>query len=244
MANQELALHRAPVEALIKLSKKDPRRQEIERLAHSATQAATVAVVESQRHTEAPRDLRQETFDLLANLIDPSAEEREAFERKGAIFLPVEAKSLQQVYDENSTYFGYLNESGTLRSYIPPQAFEVAVFPNKLRIARSNNSSQFKQLRLTEEFSQKEIEPEFPGAKAIMLPATGTAQIDIAYQKRNEGKVLIPDFWARCLDATSGSRVAYVGRPRPDNRLRVVGWDADRGGARVWALSAVVFVRK
>lgn len=193
---------------------------------------------------EQPRDLLKETLALLANLREPTQKERETLEKKGAIFLPVEAKSLQQVYDKNKGFFAFLNESESLRGYTPPQAFEVAVFLNKLRIDRSNNSSQAKQLLLTEEFSQKDIEPELPDAKAIMLPATGIAQIDITYQKRNNGQVLIPDFWVRALDTTFGSGVADVGRDHPDDRLSVNDWRAVDGDPRVWALPAVVFVRK
>lgn len=191
-----------------------------------------------------PPDLRQVTFDLLANTREPYAKERQLIEKRDGVFLPVEAKSLAQVYTENTEYFGYVNPSEVLRNYTPPLAFEVAVFPSKLKIPRSNNSTQAKQLRLTEYYSKEQIEPEFPEAKAIMLPATGLVQIDIGYQKRNNGKVLLPDFWARALDTAVGSIVASVGRSCPDLGLSVGYWGAGSGNHDVWALPAVVFLRK
>ena len=199
---------------------------------------------EVSRSSEALRDLRKETFDLLAIIREPTAEERQEIEKRDGVFLPVEAKSLETVYSENSEYFRYVNPSESLRSYTPPQAFEVAIFPNKLKIPRSNNKSQENQLRLTEDYSKEQIEPEFPEAKAIMLPATGLVQIDIGYQKRNNGKVLIPDFWVRALDTTVDSYVARVGRFHPDYGLGVHYWDAGHGDPHVWALPAVVFLRK
>src|SRR3989344_2246953 len=75
---------------------------------------------------EKPRDLCRETFDLLGNLGEPTAQEREMLEKQGFIFLRVEAKSLGQVYEENKEYFDYVNPSEILRAYIPPQDFETA----------------------------------------------------------------------------------------------------------------------
>lgn len=191
---------------------------------------------------ETPRDLRQETYELLANLREPTSKERKAFKKRGFVFLTVDAKSLGQICEEEAGYFGFINSSQGLRTYTPPQAFEIAVNPKKLRIPRSNNSSQDKQLRLTKEHSQKEIEPISAGARAVMLPATAIAQADVEYQKQNS-EVLLPDFWVRALDTTVGPDVASVGRDRPSDRLRVSDWGRGHGLPSVWALSAVVFVK-
>lgn len=193
---------------------------------------------------EKPRDLVQETFNLLGNLREPIAEEREVFEQKGYVFITIEAKPLGEVLDENEEYFGFVDPSKNLSSYTPPQTFGVAINPNKLRIERSNNSSQAQQLRMIEEHLQKEIKSIVPDAKAIMLPATGYAQADIQFQKENDGKKLLPDFYARALDTTVGSNVADVGRPDPDDQLDVYDWGADDGADYVWAVPALVFLRK
>lgn len=209
MANEELGLHRASVEALMKLSKKDPRRREIERLAQAAINGANT--VEAAK----PKDLVAATFELLERVGEPTLEEQEALTRKGFIFLPVAAKSLSQVYDDNQEYFGFVNSSQSLKSYAPPQTFEIALKPNALRIPKSNNCSQEKQLQMIGEYSQREIEQEIPNAKAIMLPATGYAQADIEFQKRNNGQKLFADYWVRALDTTIDPYVADVGRDLP-----------------------------
>lgn len=190
---------------------------------------------------EKSRDLVQETYDLLGTLREPTTKERKAFQEKGYVFVAVEAKSLGQVYSENPEYFDYVNPSVNLRAYSPRQDFVIAI---KAPIPRSNNASHPRQLRMIEDYSQTEIESVVPDVKAIMLPATGYAQADIKFQKANDGKKLIPDFYARALDTTVGSHVADVGRARPDRRLRVVGWYRVSGGGDVWALPAVVFLRK
>lgn len=193
---------------------------------------------------EQSRDLRTETFNLLGNLREPTAEEREALEKKGYIFTTIEAKSLAQVYDENPEYFDHVNSSEVLRAYTPPKSFTVAINPDKFRTSRSTNSSQAKQLRMIEENSHSGIELAFPDAKEIMLPATGYAQLDIKFQKSHDGKKLLPDFFARALDTTSGSLVADVGRAHPVGRLFVYAWRAGDGHAHVWASPAVVFLQK
>lgn len=194
--------------------------------------------------TEKPRDLAQETFDLLGSLRESTDQERQILKEKGFIFLTVDAKSLARVRAENEEYFWYTNPSETLQEYTPPQSFEVAINPGELRLIRSNNSSQSKQLRMIGEYSQREIATVVPGAKAIMLPATGYAQLDIKYQKENDGAKLLPDFWARALDITVVPDVADVGRRHPDVRLLVDGWDRGYGPSDVWAVPAVVFVRE
>lgn len=197
----------------------------------------------SERSVKTQLNLREETYELLANLKEPTPEEREAFRKQGFVFLPIGPKSLGQFYEEEAGYFGYVNSSDALRKYKPSQFFEIAVNPKKLRIPRSNDSSQEKQLRLTKEHSQKEIEPISAAARAVMLPATAIAQADIEYQKQNNGKVLIPNFWVRALDTTVGPYVAYVGRNHPADPLSVHDWRRFGGLPNIWALSAVVFVK-
>lgn len=191
-----------------------------------------------------PPDLRQETFDLLGTLRGPSPQERKALGEQGFIFFTVYAKPLGQILAEEREYFKHVHPSKGLRFYTPPQDFKVAIKPREpreLRLPRSNISSRAGQLRMIAEYSRKQIETEVPGAKAIMLPATGYAQLDIAFQKQHDGEKLFKDFRAQALDTTVGSIVASVGRGRPDDPLSVEsGWNP----FRVWAVPAVVFPRK
>lgn len=192
--------------------------------------------------TGIPRDLAQETLNLLSKLREPIVQEREVLTELGFVFLTVDAKSPEQVHAENGDYFEYVDPPDLLQVYIPPQAFEVAVNPSQLRIIGSNHCSLAEQLRMVEDYSRQEIETVAAGAKAIILPATGYAQLDIQYQKENDGRVLIPNFWACALDKGVDSDVAAVGRNSPAFKLGVYAWFRWGSLARLWAVPAVVFV--
>ena len=64
-------------------------------------------------------------------------------------------------------------------------------------------------------------------------------QLDIEHQKRI-GKKLLVGFHARTPDETFGSRVADVGRYRPDGLLRVCVWRRDCALGGVFAFPVVV----
>lgn len=224
----------------------DPDRQFLQGLVSVAEGYNSISKdhpAESEEPSE-PRDLVQETFDLLGNLREPTAEEKEILENNGFVFFTVEAKSLEQVNQDSRQYIDYLHPSEKLRAYTSPQEFVVAIKPSELRLAESNNSSQGKQLKMITEYSQNKLEKLVPSAKAVMLPATGYAQADIEFQRTKDGQKLFPDFWARALDATVDSFVAHVGRGHPGYGLRVGGWSRAYGFHRVWAVPAVVFPRK
>lgn len=206
--------------------------------ARDRRQAAGASANDTEKATKP--DLRTATYELLSQLREPLPEEREAL--KGYLYFPISAKSLAQVMADDRAYFEYVYPLERLRSYTLPGDFVVAVNPQMLRLPNSNNSSQAKQLRMTGEYSKKSIEPLAPHAKAIMLPATALAQMDIAYQKGHQGEKLFLDFWVCALDEAVSPRVALVGRGHPVDRLHVDGWYADDGFPRVWALPAVVFV--
>lgn len=186
--------------------------------------------------------------DLLRLVREPtSIEKQDILKKKGLIFLPVQSKSLAQFVVENQDYFWsdglrHVNSTSQLRDYVPP-VMEVAVNPTQLALPDSFNKSRTTQFNMIEQYSKDEIEPEFPEARAIMLPSTAYAQVDKVYSER-EGEALLKNFYARALDNDSMLYAVIVGRPHPDCKLRAVGWKAVWGNGIVAAVPAVVFLRK
>ncbi|MBI4097106.1 MAG: hypothetical protein HY428_01700 [Candidatus Levybacteria bacterium] len=194
-----------------------------------------------QFRAEAPKvDLRLATFELLSRVREPSSAEQEALRARGYTFVPVGAKSLGQVVAEHPDHFWYVNNSKRLGDYTPP-AMVVALRP-KLALPNGFDKSQADQLALIEAHS-RDLETEFPDAKAVMLPAVAYVQADIAYVEQT-GQPLFRDFYVRALDQTDGSGVAGVGRLHPSRRLVVRGWRAHGGDPNVGAVPAVVFLQK
>ena len=202
--------------------------------------------VTSPQESSPPKpDLRRATYDLLPRLRESSDAEKLALMRRGLISLPVLPKTLLQVIDEDPEYFlegvvGYVGSRPQLRDFVPP-AVSIAVNPLDLGLRGSSPRSQASQLAMINEYSIAEIEPIFPGARAIMLPTSAYVQLDIAYRQQT-GRPLLRDCFARALDQTSGSDVAYVGRSRSGDRLSVGGLLAVGENAYVRAVSGVVFV--
>lgn len=190
-------------------------------------------------------DLRQQTYDLLSSVRGPSPAERQDLEGEGFVFLTVEAKSVGQVVAQKPDYFWedqleYLKTRGALESFVPPRRMEVAVHPERLVLPGSFRPRSA-LLAMIEDYSNTKIEPHFPGAKAIMLPATGNIQADGEY-RRKTGEVLFGNYFAWALDNTAGSLAALVGRFAHNHRLHVLGWPAgDDNGA---AVPAVVFLQQ
>lgn len=194
---------------------------------------------EALRATEA---FVAETYSLLGSLREPTLQERATLSAKGFIFLPVSALSLLQFSEENRDYFGYITPSKDLKFYTPPGDFMVAINTQLLCLPGSNNITYAEQLTRIKEYSKLEIEPELPGARAVMLPATVLAQLDIQFQKRNDGEKLFPDFWVQALDKVFGPYAACVGRFRPGRPLSVDYRYRDCGYELIYAMPAVVFV--
>ncbi len=210
----------------------------------SAKQAAV-----AKGETQIPEpDLRQQTYELLKQVREPSPEEKRDLKEMGFVFLTALPKSFAQVVSEDQDYFWegelkYAIARAELRDYVPP-AITVALNPTRLAIPGSFNKSKDKQLGMIAKYSRDEIEAKFPDAKAVMLPATTYAQADMAYSKVNNGQVLFRDFFARALDNTSEVCSAYVGQYHPGSRFFVYDWDAAHGDDYVGAVPAVVFLRK
>lgn len=192
-------------------------------------------------------DLRLQTLDLLAvnTFREPTAEEKRLLAQRGYdIFLPTKAETLYAVVALNPDYFWdsklhYVNDRPKLRDFVPP-ALTVALRSQQLFLEGSFSKSQGVQLRMTEAESQA-VRQLVPAARAIMLPASTDAQLDLEYfEKTNQ--VLFTNRFARALDKTSDVRVARVGRYLSDSRLHVYEWSRGYGYVILGALSAVVFL--
>lgn len=208
------------------------------------TSAQVAAPVTKEAQTPRP-DLRQQTYELLSRVVEPTDEEkRELREKRGLVFLPMTRQSYAQVVAGDEEHFWdneleYANARPALRDFVPPVAAEVGLIEAQLALPGSFNKSRATALQMIEDYS-KELEAEFPGFKAIMLPVTGYASADKAYSERNPGKVLFKNYFAWGLDDLSGVDSASVGRFHPDRRLHVHGWDRVHDHGHVGAVPAVV----
>lgn len=190
-------------------------------------------------------DLRQQTYELLSLVREPTEEEKEALGKRGIVFLPAQTKSLPQVVSEDQDYFWsgeleYVNRRTELRDYVSPVPLQVGLNFENPAIPGSFNKSKRIQLEMIEEQSQ-ELQKEFPDARLVMLPSTIYSQADKAYKEKT-GRVFFTNFFARALDQTSEVYSADVGRGRPTHRLNVLECFAEFGHGRIGAVPAVVFV--
>lgn len=192
---------------------------------------------------------RERTYELLTIVREPLPEERKGLEAKGFVFLSVEAKTLAQVVSERPSHFwngelDYINGRSypDLREYTP-LAMSVAYNPDQLFVPDSCSNSQERQLRTTEKYSREEIETQFPDAKALVLPATVSAQADIAYFDRT-GKALLGNRCAGALDKSVGSFVVLVSRNLPGRQLDVFDWYAGYSRGGVGVPLALVFLNR
>lgn len=190
-------------------------------------------------------DLRQQTYEHLYLVREPSEQEKEALERRGIVFIPLETKSYAQVVAEDPDYFlqdelKYANARPQLKDYVLPVAVSVGLKPTELALPGSFSKSRDVQLQMIDAYS-RQLQTEFPDARAIMLPSTGYAQADRAY-KLQTGEVLFKNYFARALDDLSGVSAACAGRYDPAGRFGVDVWDARGGDVGVGGVPAVVFV--
>src|SRR3990167_8733862 len=162
-------------------------------------------------------DLRQQTYELLALVREPTEEEKKTLKKRGIVFLFTEIKSLFQVVSQDSNYFWsgeqeYVDSKTELRDYVPPVPLQVGLNFENPAIPGSFNKSKSVQLEMIEEQSQ-ELQKEFPDARLVMLPSTIYAQADKAYKEKT-GEVFFKNIFARALDQTSGvSSMSMSGVP-------------------------------
>lgn len=201
----------------------------------------------AQSETASKVHLRQQTYDLLTLVREPSAEEREFLKvERGLTFLPLRVKSYAQVVAEDEDYFwpnelAYANEKPALRDYVLPVAGEFGFrSPSGLALPNSFRRSRLDQLEMIEEYSQL-LQADVHNARAIMLPSTGYAQADRAYKART-GEVLFRNYFARALDNFSEVFAADAGRNAPSRQFSVGVWSADFGYDNVGGVPAVVLI--
>lgn len=202
-------------------------------------------------------DLLERTYQLLSLVRDPLASEQEAYEKRGYVFFPIEAKTFLEVVLEKPTNFQdrqleFINNCPyqDLITVAPSRSVLVGFNPKKLFLPNSFNQPLVAQLEKTKETSSWEIEiRRFPDVYALMLPATFYAQADIAYLQKT-GVPLFRDRFARALDTTSIDQVtskvqvASVGRFKLGDPLQVNEWVAEYGDEFSGAACGLVFLDK
>lgn len=195
---------------------------------------------------QAPKvNLRQQMYDLLPRLVEPTETEKEALRAKrGLVFLPMTAQSYAQVIAGDEKHFwdkelDYANSRAALRDFVPPVAVEVGLIEGGLALPNSFGKPRAAALKMIDDYSQ-ELATEFPDFRAIALPTTGYASADRAYSKRNPGQVLFKNYSAWCLDNLSGVLAAVAGRGGLGDGFYVHAWYADDGSDYIGAVPAVV----
>ena len=152
----------------------------------------------------------------------PTSSEQEFLESRQFIFLPVEAKTLNEIVSESSEYFNrgtpnYVKSQPNLMMSKSP-ATTIALNPTRLflpgSIPRTSDYPISKERRLTmiEEYSESSIQTELPNAKAIMPLATMLAQADIGFDRRMGRPLLRKECLGQVLDITTNAEDISVGR--------------------------------
>ncbi len=135
----------------------------------------------------------------------------EALKEAGLSIFTIEPKSLAQMLldEEYAPYLGYINPLDVVRNYIPMAAdLAVGLGLSKDRFFKGGTSLPNRNIYVRKPY------------------AVEACQLDIAYQKLNQGKKLFPDFWIKILDEIPRPHVVYVGRSCPEDKLGVPSWVA------------------
>lgn len=189
-------------------------------------------------------DLRQQTYNLLHHLVEPTAEEKEALRaKKGLVFLPITSQSYVQIVAEDPAHFwegelDYATSDPDLRTYVPPVAVEVGFIEADLALPDSFLKRRGAMFQMIEDYSL-DLQTEFPDFRAIKLPVTAYASADRAYSRMKPGQVLFKNYFASCLDDISGG-AASAGRLGPSSQFGVSFWLAGYPLVFVGAVPAVV----
>ena len=190
------------------------------------------------------QSFRAETYAVLGSTREPSVLEQAALEGRGYFFTTLDSQSLGQMYAGDRSYFKAINSSLKLREFSLGRSVKLAICPSNLRLDQTNWCLQAEQFEVVDAYSKSTVEAEFDGGKAIMLPAVGYAQLDIAYSRATGGRRLFADFYARCLDMIDGEEVVSIGRSAEDRGLDVFESYYLTGNPAVWAVPVVVFTAK
>jgi len=197
-------------------------------------------------------DPYQQTYSLLSHLVEPTAEEKDQLKaQRGLVFLPMSALSCADVIATNKPHFWeneleFASSEPALRHFIPRKAVEIGIVETELALPDSFNTTRAAALEMIEDFSQ-ELAKDFPGFRAIMLPATAYAGVDVHYSKLNPDKGLFKNYYTWCLDNVhqdniSTSTAVFAGRYLPKLPFFISSLDPNYGYSRIGAVPAIVKV--
>lgn len=180
----------------------------------------------------------------------------EALKQAGYKFIvPIRSVSMQDLLAEDelreqrgeARRLGYVNDSKRIRATVPPE-MEVAINPARFKIEGSNRLSTGEQkIRVKQE--QARLRGQVPEdirhlVKMEMADPSTLSQLEDKYMDKNNGELLLPDWFARTDIQTVRGDVALVGRGGPADRRDVFDWHRDLGHDFVFAASVVVLPRK
>jgi len=240
MANQaELDLHRASVEALIKLDSSDPRRQAIEKMAQlnninaAGLQDVQVRPVQVAPKESAPVEVRR--F---------SDEAREALTKEGYAIYALSGQSIRSLRESGRKLWSTWHRDSQYEAFETKGSMvsEVAVKPDALFLPESNNETLKKQEDLIAKFST-DLGKKVKGVEAIMGEAPDYVGVAFAHLDATGDRLFGEKYdhnYARTKTPTVDSNVARVGDFNAVIGLSVNRWLRDHGDSSVFASPLVV----
>lgn len=231
----ELGLHRATAEALIKLDRQDPRRQEIERLASAATLNGTSTLEVKATH-ETPNEISRFT-----------KEDKKFLKKEGiSVIYALNGQTIHgQEHAGRPFWFIASSEGGSLLD-VHAKYSEVAIDtnPNKFFLPKSNNATLSQQLEMIAEHSYK-LQRRLGATtiEAIMGEAPDYTQLAFGNLDATGERLFGEKYnynYARTKTPTVGTRVAFVGYFDATDGLLVDDWDRGDGRSCVFASPLVV----
>lgn len=177
---------------------------------------------------------------------------REAVEQAGYSFIvPIRSISMQDLITEDeqrgSRRLGYVDDSKRMRATVPPE-MEVAINPARFRINGTNGlpiNEQKRRIKQEQAILRGQIPEDIRHLVNMgMVDPSTISQVEDKYMDKNNGALLLPDWFARTDVQTVQGNVAFVGRHGPNVRRDVDDWDRGDGDGRVFAASVVVLPRK
>lgn len=177
---------------------------------------------------------------------------REAVEQVGYSFIvAIRSISMQDLIAEDeqrgSRRLGYVNDSKRMRATVPPE-MEVAISPARFKINGTNGLHTNEQKRRIKQ-EQAILRGQVPEdirhlVNMEMVDPSTISQVEDEYMDKNNGALLLPDWFARTDVQTVQGYVAYVGRSDPYYQRYVNDVNRGFGCGVVFAASVVVFPRK
>lgn len=196
-------------------------------------------------------DLLRNADKALELVREPTGDERARLQEMGFVIFPVGAFTLAEFIKENPDYVNknalkFINSYPALRDFRPPK-MEVAIKPSGFYAPGFQNLD--KQLKDVEKYSKEEIQEVFNDARAIPLPASVLAQLDLAYFKSTssaskKGQRLLKAYFSRTLERIGMGDTPIIGRSNLNYELSVDHLLASHSNdGNVILMPGVVFLR-